>query len=86
MQSRYYNPTWGRFLNADVYTSTGQGILGNNMFAYCGNNPVNRTDPTGHAFVQMRFDPDGAAGMLTPILWGGLEAVERVVPPVLLEV
>ena len=27
--------------------STGQGILGNNMFAYCQNNPVNRFDPTG---------------------------------------
>ena len=47
LQSRYYNPEWGRFINADGYTSTGQGILGNNMFAYCGNNPVNYTDPTG---------------------------------------
>lgn len=28
--------------------STGDGILGNNMFAYCGNNPVNYSDPTGH--------------------------------------
>ena len=37
----------GRFINADVFTSTGQGILGNNMFAYCGNNPVNRDDPSG---------------------------------------
>ena len=41
------------------------------MFAYCGNNPVNNVDPTGHAFVQMSFDPDGASGMLTPGPWGG---------------
>jgi hypothetical protein len=27
--------------------STGQGVLGNNMFAYCRNNPVNRVDPNG---------------------------------------
>ena len=47
LQSRYYNPTWGRFINADAYASTGQGIIGNNMFAYCGNNPVIRHDPTG---------------------------------------
>ena len=37
----------GRFINADAFASTGQGILGNNMFAYCLNNPVRKTDPTG---------------------------------------
>ena len=47
LQSRYYNPEWGRFINADGYTSTGQGTLGNNMFAYCGNNPVSRADDGG---------------------------------------
>ena len=47
LQSRYYSPKTGRFLNADGYTSTGQGILGNNMFAYCDNNPVCYIDPTG---------------------------------------
>ena len=47
LQSRYYNPEWGRFINADGYTSTGQGTLGNNMFAYCGNNPVIREDEGG---------------------------------------
>ena len=71
LQSRYYDPELGRFINADAFTSTGQGILGNNMFAYCGNNPANRVDPTGHAFMQMRFDPDGASDLLTPGPWGG---------------
>ena len=37
----------GRFINTDVFASTGQGLLGNNMFAYCNNNPVNLTDPSG---------------------------------------
>ena len=37
----------GRFINADAYVSTGQGFTGNNMFAYCGNNPVNCCDPSG---------------------------------------
>jgi RHS repeat-associated protein len=50
LQSRYYNPEWGRFINADALISTGQGILGNNMFAYCNNNPVNGFDHSGHAF------------------------------------
>lgn len=50
LQSRYYNPEWGRFINADNYPSTGQGLLGNNMFAYCNNNPVSRMDTNGEAF------------------------------------
>ena len=41
----------GRFINADVYASTGQGLLGCNMFAYCNNNPVNNEDPSGHSFI-----------------------------------
>ena len=40
----------GRFLNADGYADTGDGIFGTNMFAYCGNNPVTRSDPTGQIF------------------------------------
>ncbi len=51
LQSRYYDPYTGRFMNADAYASTGQGIIGNNMFAYCGNNPANRSDFTGHFFL-----------------------------------
>jgi len=37
----------GRFINADALVSTGQGILGNNMFAYCYNNPANMYDVEG---------------------------------------
>ena len=47
LQSRYYNPQWGRFINADVLPVTGQGFSGSNMYVYCGNNPVIRFDPSG---------------------------------------
>ena len=47
LQSRYYDPNLGRFINADSYSSTGQGTLGNNMYAYCNNNPINMSDHTG---------------------------------------
>ena len=47
LQTRYYNPEWGRFLNADGYVSTGTGMLGYNMFVYANNNPVMFLDPTG---------------------------------------
>jgi RHS repeat-associated protein len=48
LQSRYYNSTIGRFICADTFVSTGQDLLGNNMFAYCLNNPVNMADDTGY--------------------------------------
>lgn len=43
----------GRFINGDGFTSTGQGLLGNNMFAYCGNNPANNSDPTGQFWSEI---------------------------------
>ena len=48
LQSRYYDPQTHRFLNADALTSTGQGRLGNNMFAYCLNNPIAMKDHGGY--------------------------------------
>ncbi|MCL2843659.1 MAG: hypothetical protein FWE28_09450, partial [Oscillospiraceae bacterium] len=48
LNSRYYDPVIGRFLNWDGFVSTGQSFLGLNMFAYCLNNPVNMIDPTGY--------------------------------------
>ena len=47
LQSRYYNPEWGRFLNADVYVNANGDLIGYNMYAYCSNNPVMGYDPTG---------------------------------------
>ena len=47
LQTRFYDPAVGRFLNADGYADTGDSVLGTNMFAYCGNNPLNYLDSTG---------------------------------------
>lgn len=47
LTTRYYDPEVCRFISADVYMSTGQGVLGGNMWAYCGNNPVNRYNIDG---------------------------------------
>lgn len=50
LQSRYYDPFTGRFLNADVYCDTGTDTtLSTNMFAYCENNSVNYIDNGGYA-------------------------------------
>ena len=47
MQSRYYNPEWGRFINADGLVENPGELLSHNMFAYCKNNPVNMSDSSG---------------------------------------
>ncbi|MCI8589341.1 MAG: RHS repeat-associated core domain-containing protein, partial [Clostridiales bacterium] len=51
LQSRYYDPEIGRFINPDSFLITGQDFTGFNLFAYCGDNPVNRADATGEVFV-----------------------------------
>ena len=51
LQSRYYDPVTHRFINADSLASTGQGIIGTNMFAYCNNCPILFSDPGGHRIV-----------------------------------
>ena len=48
LNARYYDPNVGRFISPDCYVSTGQGLLGHNMFAYCNNNPVNMIDNSGY--------------------------------------
>jgi RHS repeat-associated protein len=51
LQSRYYDPDWGRFINADGQLNHTEGFTGVNLFQYCGNNPVNSADPSGKAWL-----------------------------------
>ena len=60
LMSRYYDPAICRFINADSFASTGQGILGHNMFAYCNNCPTNCVDHSGTRAV------------LSTSLWGNV--------------
>jgi len=48
LNSRYYDPVVGRFINADGQLNTSLGVLGCNMYAYCLNNPVNMIDFSGN--------------------------------------
>ena len=51
LQSRYYDPAIKRFINADGYINANGDILGFNMYAYCGNNPVMHSDPSGKSII-----------------------------------
>ena len=53
MGHRYYDPRTGRFISQDPAGS------GNNWYAYAGNNPVNKTDPSG-LMPQMSL-PEGSS-------------------------
>ncbi|MBQ3604305.1 MAG: RHS repeat protein [Clostridia bacterium] len=53
LQSRYYDPLWGRFINADSYIKIGFYYSTANMMPYCNNNPIIYTDPTGHMSVTL---------------------------------
>ena len=47
--SRYYVPEWCRWLNADhISCLNPQSIYELNLFAYCGNDPVNYSDESGY--------------------------------------
>ena len=48
VSSRYYDPEIGRWINADAAIGQIGNVQGANMFAYCFNNPVNMSDPTGN--------------------------------------
>ena len=57
LQSRFYDPVIGRFINADATWVLGveQGsLLQYNLFAYCLNNPVNFVDPDGYFVISLK--------------------------------
>ena len=48
LNSRYYDPEVGRFLNADSQLNTQSGVIGINLFSYCENHPTTRGDSNGN--------------------------------------
>ena len=66
LRSRYYNPEWKRFINADDLVGKIGTLLCHNQYSYCGNSPILYSDQNGHAFAIGIFDFDSVA---VP-LWG----------------
>ena len=48
LRSRYYNPQWGRFVNADaLLVGAEKPVLNHSCYIYCTNDPVKNADPDG---------------------------------------
>ena len=67
LQSRYYDPSVGRFVNADevIFLGANGNTASYNLFAYCENNPINMVDLTGNI----------AANVIGAIIGGVIGAV-----------
>ena len=46
LNSRYYNPKWGRFINVDGIV--GGNVINGNLYSYCENDPINKVDQNGN--------------------------------------
>ncbi|WBW97429.1 RHS repeat-associated core domain-containing protein [Oceanirhabdus sp. W0125-5] len=70
LQSRYYNPEWGRFINGDVKFE-------GNLFIYCDNNPINKYDPSGHIPVWLATSL--ISGAIGAVVSAGITAAQGLV-------
>ncbi len=53
LRARDYDPLTGRFMTADTESPNGSLTQGFNPYHYTGNNPVSRTDPSGHNWLDV---------------------------------
>ena len=57
VQTRYYNPDWCRWISPDNVSyldpETPHGL---NLYLYCGNDPINLCDPSGHIPIDIILD------------------------------
>ncbi|RLC76139.1 MAG: hypothetical protein DRJ03_20160 [Chloroflexi bacterium] len=62
LRARYYDPTVGRFLTRDTYPALAPVPQSLHRYVYCGNDPVNRTDPSGQHWKDRLRERTGRSG------------------------
>ena len=75
LNARYYSPEWRRFISPDDTSYLNpESVNGLNLYCYCGNDPVNYADPSGH-FALTTFGIWAIVGIVTfaTIVGGGAQ-------------
>lgn len=55
LQTRYYDPRVGRFLNADIMMASNGDFPSCSVFSYCSNDPAGGSDPSGMSEFQDNY-------------------------------
>ncbi len=79
LNSRYYDPETGRFVNADkvqILDSVKILINGMNLYSYCNNNPTNYFDPNGEFLIALILGFLALATIVGAVV-GGITAYEN---------
>ena len=74
MNGRIYDPTLGRFLQADPHIQAPTNSQNYNRYSYVLNNPLSYTDPTGYFFKKL-FKAIGGNKFLSTIISIGLNFI-----------
>jgi len=72
LKTRYYDPEIGRFITIDdISYLDPETINGLNLYAYCGNNPVNRVDYTGTIAITTILISIAIGALIGGVISGG---------------
>ena len=76
LNSRYYNPLWGRFLNPDKELGANGDLISYNLYNYTSNNPINYIDEDGEFSLSLGLAAGMVAGglLLAGALYNGVKA------------
>ena len=79
LNTRYYSPELCRFISPDsVDYLDSDSINGLNLYAYCGNDPVNMVDPSGHFAISTLLIGRAIGFGIGFVISGGFEVVKQI--------
>ena len=79
MNARFYNPVTGRFISQDSYSGNPYDPWTQHLYSYCGNNPINMVDPTGHFAIGATLGTIWSAALAEPSIIGVVVAIAATV-------